>query len=1372
MKFLKDIEVQSGLKDSSGAIGSAGQVLSSTGSLTSWIDNDAAGDYLPLSAGSSYPLTDNLFIRGDDKGLVVQNAASTTNVTVGAVSSSAVSTGFITLRHLGVTKIVLNANDNSYFTGNVGIGTTSPLFKLQTNATIAGNWLGYLNGTTATFGTNNFSAVHNSTAIGTGTESGINLANNASTDGAPSPIISFSARSASSSYQHAYAAIYGIKTATGSDTNWNKGDLVFATGEGTGPGEKMRITSAGKVGIGTDSPQAKLDVAGEIKGTNLYAETYRSARTDGDIYIQAIAATDFVSIGTQVSPNLMRIDGGGNVGIGVTNPYNKTHIKTSVDGDGLLLDYAGSNNKYVGVFFKIDNNTSDAYKKGALVWERTGSYNEGRFHFLLNNDDNASNVDLTDSKVTILSTGNFGIGTTNPSAPLSLGNGGAESLELNHNISSSSRILSYNRSNNTYRQLQLDALEHIFKTSSSEKMRITSGGNVGIGTTSPDKQLEILYPSYIDKDTVEGLLRLTGQSNTENSGDTPSAGVGIEFYNKWTGGLPYSIGRISARASQSYDGGLQFDVAQNSAPGQSNFTTAMTILDSGNVGIGTTSPVGKLNVALPADSNGNVASWSSNQVVFTRGGTGTSQGLGFSVHDVDNSATISSLTPAVTWSDLNYRARNHAFYSNGATLGIYQNISGNVGIGTTSPTEKLHVDSIGTNYVARFRHSTGTGYAPGSILLEAGQSVSRGQGVYHYNNVADENWFTGVPYNVNSKKWIVANKSSTIQSVDTAQLTHALMTIDSDTGNVGIGTTSPDRKIHVEGGYYLKGGAANTSYVADGLWGATATPNLLNSPSGNLGLRIGYQDNGSGLYSPAYGFEVKSTDGIPVAGRVQKAIVIKDVDTGLYPFYINNNGSAFFDGNVGIGTTNPSRKLNVISGTGAGGANGTGVIKVGGANNYDSLELGIINNYDGMIRTYGNDLAIYAGHWRTIGSVATEDHQIKWHTSKIGSSDWSTPKMYLDHNGYLGIGTTNPSKKLHLSSTSNNGSDILQQTDGSRIILLEQKNNSIHWQLGTFGTTGGGINNRYSIKNATTGVEALVIHPISSNIGIGTTSPVSLLHIKGADPVFTIQDTSTGTAQASSTLRLGESGSGGVLDVYWDIKQASDDLNTHLEINHSSNGNHLTILDNGNVGIGTTSPGDKLVVNGSLRVGNNGYDSTPGGTAFSHTIAANSNTTRVVNFDGNGSNPSVWWTNGNTRLAAIDGEGEGLAFWTNNAAGSWNKNFYISPGKAIFTGNVGIGATAPSQLLHVAGNMRLQNQLYDSTNSQGTNGEVLTKVSAGTEWKAPAVNAQMPDNTAPPSAANVGTIRYKSTSNTSSVDVCMQTDATTYAWVNIVSNFW
>jgi len=140
-----------------------------------------------------------------------------------------------------------SSSQKNFFAGKIGVNANSPIFKVQTNADITGSWLGYLNATAATFGTNNFSAVHSSTAIGTGTESGINLANNASDDGAPSPIISFSAKSASTSYQHAYAAIYGIKTATGADTNWNKGDLVLATGQSTGPLERVRINHLGAV---------------------------------------------------------------------------------------------------------------------------------------------------------------------------------------------------------------------------------------------------------------------------------------------------------------------------------------------------------------------------------------------------------------------------------------------------------------------------------------------------------------------------------------------------------------------------------------------------------------------------------------------------------------------------------------------------------------------------------------------------------------------------------------------------------------------------------------------------------------------------------------------------------------------------------------------------------------------------------------------------------------------------------------------------------------------------------------------------------------------------------------------------------------------
>jgi hypothetical protein len=91
-------------------------------------------------------------------------------------------------------------------------------------------------------------------------------------------------------------------------------------------GDPALDPTVGNVGIGTTNPGAELEVAGSIKTSNVLSEHYRAGRSDGDVYIQANTANDFVSIGTQTSNNLLRVQGNGNIGIGTTTPEGKLEI--------------------------------------------------------------------------------------------------------------------------------------------------------------------------------------------------------------------------------------------------------------------------------------------------------------------------------------------------------------------------------------------------------------------------------------------------------------------------------------------------------------------------------------------------------------------------------------------------------------------------------------------------------------------------------------------------------------------------------------------------------------------------------------------------------------------------------------------------------------------------------------------------------------------------------------------------------------------------------------------------------------------------------------------------------------------------------------
>jgi hypothetical protein len=184
-------------------------------------------------------------------------------------------------------------------------------------------------------------------------------------------------------------------------------------------------------------------------------------------------------------------------------------------------------------------------------------------------DDNA---DAT--AITIDSSENVGIGTSSPSSRLvaSASNGG-KGIELQPNTGSLQYLMAYDRSASDYIDMQIDAKNLIFGTNnSSERMRIDSSGNVGIGTTSPDAK-------------VHSYQSAANYAAHFESANANSYGVWVEEGASANNGYPL------------------LSVTDNGG------STQYFRVDSGtgNVGIGTSSPTGKLDVTISTDARMYVA---------------------------------------------------------------------------------------------------------------------------------------------------------------------------------------------------------------------------------------------------------------------------------------------------------------------------------------------------------------------------------------------------------------------------------------------------------------------------------------------------------------------------------------------------------------------------------------------------------------------------------------------------------------------------------------------------------------------------------------------------------------------------------------------
>lgn len=336
-----------------------------------------------------------------------------------------------------------------------------------------------------------------------------------------------------------------------------------------------------------------------------------------------------------------------------------------------------------------------------------------------------------------------------------------------------------------------------------------------------------------------------------------------------------------------------------------NNSTYSALFTGGNVGIGSTTPAGKLQV-VTTESDGNVSSWGTGQLVV--GGNGATAGaLGLSYSNSANAAYISALSPNVAWKDLGLRAKNTLFYYNGTSEGMRLTSTGNVGIGTTTPAAKLDIEG-------------GNLELSGNILL-----VRNNGDLNHglkYSTGFDGPSLYG--FNGGSLGYGLENASTALRWTGT--------------GNVGIGTTSPVAKLEVASGSDKAINAYTTSGSSSQI-GVLGTYNTSGYGAGIAG--VGYQGTNPpasvdiGVYGSAStaggGLAVwsngplKVSDGTQGAGKVLTSdangkaswATPVEIDPKVGALTLNKvpkwNGTTLADGivydngtNVGIGTTTPN----------------------------------------------------------------------------------------------------------------------------------------------------------------------------------------------------------------------------------------------------------------------------------------------------------------------------------------------------------------------------------------------------------------------------------------------------------------------------------
>jgi hypothetical protein len=368
--------------------------------------------------------------------------------------------------------------------------------------------------------------------------------------------------------------------------------------------------------------------------------------------------------------------------------------------------------------------------------------------------------------------GNLGIGTSTPS----------EALEISRTADPKIRFVDVGNIDAKIGIVGSTALG--FEVNGSEQMRLNSSGNLGLGVTSTtgywpaNLTQTAARAAFVYSDSETNLNNANAGLVIMNSSSTAGTSSKLVFGAYNTDPVPVGLAYISATNASRGTGYLSSSLIFGTSSGSGGATERMRLDSSGNLGIGTSSPAYKLHTYVDSNTTTNIA-------VFENANTGSGNFSQIRVKGGTRTLTIGlngsgGTGGAYIGTD---QAQALSLYTAGGTATL--DSSGNLGLGVTPSAWISSVKALDINAGASF---VGTALAASmwsNAIVNTGAS-------YRYKNTGVAAFYDQAG---GSHAWFTAPSGTAGDAISFSQV----MTLNAS-GNLGVGTTSPDLRLTVKGG--------------------------------------------------------------------------------------------------------------------------------------------------------------------------------------------------------------------------------------------------------------------------------------------------------------------------------------------------------------------------------------------------------------------------------------------------------------------------------------------------------------------------------------------------------------------------------------------